>query len=286
MLLSSFIKESAASLEGLYPPEEAAGIIAILLEDRLHVQRYTHILEPSREIPEDRLESLLADMQKLRAAQPIQYVVGKAPFRSHTFKVGPGVLVPRPETEQIVDIVRSFTGNRPARVLDLCTGSGCIAWSIAAECPGAHVYGVDISLQALEIARGQNLELTPMSRVEFIQADILQEGALDFDEPFDVIVSNPPYIMDSEKVDMRPNVLDHEPHIALFVRDSDPLLFYRAVADLSSRLLRSGGQGVVEINEKLSDPTAELFCQAGFEKVEKIPDYFNKTRFVAFKKGQ
>lgn len=279
MLLSEFIRNSAASLEGLYPSGEAAGIVSMLLEDRLGVQRYTHILEPSREIPSEALPGLQADMERLRAAEPIQYVIGKAEFHSHTFKVGQGVLIPRPETEQLVDLAAAAL--RPGMsVLDLCTGSGCIAWSLALENPEVQVCGVDISPEALAFSRSQG----EAPNIRWIQQDILLPGALEALEPVDVIVSNPPYIKASEKSLMRANVLDYEPDLALFVNDDDPILFYRAVADLATRLLKSGGRGFVEINEELGEQTAAEFRNRGFEKIEIIQDFFKKERFVSFQK--
>lgn len=281
MLLSEFIRTAAASLEGLYPSGEAAGIVSMLLEARLGVQRYTHILEPTREIPAEAMSGLESDMHRLRAAEPIQYVLGRAEFHSYSFKVGPGVLIPRPETEQLVDLASACL--KPGmKVLDICTGSGCIAWSLALENPEVEVCGVDISPEALNIARSQG----EAENISWVEQDILLPEALSGMPVVDVIVSNPPYIMDSEKAAMRPNVLDYEPHLALFVEDADPLLFYRALAGLSKRLLKPGGKGFVEINEQLGDATAQEFAACGFEKIEKIRDFFGKTRFVSFQKAE
>jgi len=210
--------------------------------------------------------------------------------------VGPGVLVPRPETELLVaEAVRTLQEMEPdraPRVLDLCTGSGCIAWSIALDVRDAEVIGVDLSETALGYARKQFepsfagpsssfAGLTGESP-SFLQADVLDtEQAFPYG-PFDLIVSNPPYVLERERAQMRPNVLDWEPALALFVPDDDPLRFYRAVARWAQRFLRPGGVGLVEINEALGPETAEVFRNAGFKNVQNLPDFYKKVRFVRF----
>jgi release factor glutamine methyltransferase len=194
------------------------------------------------------------------------------------------VLIPRPETEVLVS--EAISGSRPSRVLDLCTGSGCIAWTLALEMPGTEVVAVDISCEALKVASSQEfsreMAKTGAFAPEFIQSDVLAEE-LDpaIEGKFDILVSNPPYVMNKEKELMRANVLDHEPHLALFVPDDDPLLFYRAIAGHASRFLSPEGFGLVEINEALGEETADVFRASGFE-ARVIRDLSDKDRFVRF----
>ena len=172
------------------------------------------------------------------------------------------------------------------RLLDMCTGSGCIAWTLALEMPGAEVTAVDISDGALAVASTQDfaeeMARTGACAPKFLKADVLSHPDSSFCQ-FDIIVSNPPYVMDKEKALMRANVLDHEPHLALFVPDDDPLIFYRAVAEWAAVLLAKDGLGVVEINEALGRETAELFLERGFGSAEVIRDLSGRDRFVRFK---
>ncbi len=253
----------------------------MLCEERLGTKSYTHIIEPQLEVPSDSLSALEADMKRLESGEPIQYVLGYADFCGRRFKVSPSVLIPRPETEQLVSEAVSFlmSRERPCRVLDLCTGSGCIAWSIFYEVPGTEVVAVDISEEALGIARGQFEGPSP----RFVKADVLQGGeGFEEEGTFDLITCNPPYVMESEKSAMRKNVLDYEPDIALFVPDSDPLLFYRAVSQWARRFLRPDGVGVVEINESLGERTKAVFEDAGYGNTRIMHDFFSKHRFVKF----
>lgn len=280
MLLSDFIRQSRESLSDLYPPEESSSIVSRLCEERLGVKSYTHIIEPLTEVPGKMYSGLADDLRRLSEGEPLQYVLGYTEFRGHRFNVNPSVLIPRPETEQLVEMAGQFIAGRKVDVLDLCTGSGCIAWSVAIENAGASVMAVDISEEALQTATSQSLE--EGRSPEFVRMDIL-----DVPEQFkevDLILSNPPYIRDSEKALMRSNVLDYEPHIALFVPDSDPLLFYRAVSVWAERFLKTGGMGIVEINEALPDATAGIFLEKGFRNVTLIRDFYDRMRFVSFNK--
>ena len=254
----------------------------MLCEDLLGVRSYTHIVEPETEVPEDRIAELEDDVRRMCQGEPVQYVIGEADFFGRRFKVSPAVLIPRPETEMLVQEAVSLAMNseRPARVLDLCTGSGCIAWSIALEVPSSEVVAVDISEEALAVARSQ----FPQRGPEFVCADVLDTDRKFDHGTFDILVSNPPYIMDSEKALMRRNVLEYEPDIALFVPDDDPLLFYKAVAVWAQHCLNPGGTGLVEINEQLPEQTAEVFRAAGMTDVTIIADYFGKSRIVKFRK--
>ena len=280
MLLSTFIHESIGALSALYPSPEARGMVLMLCEERLGVRSWTHIVEPQTTIPDDALQGLEADMDALLRWTPIQYVLGFADFYGRRFRVDPSVLIPRPETELLVReaVTAGLSLGRPPRVLDLCTGSGCIAWSVLKEIPDAEVTAVDISESALSTARSQFAGPAPV----FIRADVL-DTEQDFGYgPFDLILSNPPYVMEKEKTSMRKNVLDHEPSLALFVDDADPLLFYRAVARWARRFLSPGGIGIVEINEALGAQTADVFRASGFSDVTVIRDLSGRFRMVRF----
>ena len=284
MLLAEFIRESVPALEKLYPSPEARGLVLMLCEERLGVRSYTHIVDPLFEISEAALSGLKADMSRLAAGEPIQYVLGYTEFCGRKFKVGPSVLIPRPETGQLVDESLKLLAamGRPAKVLDLCTGSGCIAWSVALGAPGVSVIAADISEPALALARSQFEDVPSGANApEFVCSDLLG-GCREISGRFDLLLSNPPYVMEKEKAAMRRNVLDYEPGIALFVPDDDPLLFYRALASVSLRLLDSSGTGVVEINEALGPETAAVFEAAGYKKTEILRDIFGKDRFVRF----
>ena len=284
MLLAEFIRESVPALEKLYPSPEARGLVLMLCEERLGVRSYTHIVEPLFEIPEAALSGLKADMSRLAAGEPIQYVLGYTEFCGRKFKVGPSVLIPRPETGQLVDESLKLLAamGRLAKVLDLCTGSGCIAWSVALGAPGVSVTAADISEPALALARSQFEDVPSGTNApEFVCSDLLG-GCREICGCFDLLLSNPPYVMEKEKAAMRRNVLEHEPGIALFVPDDDPLLFYRALASVSLRLLDSSGTGIVEINEALGPETAAVFETAGYKKTEILRDIFGKDRFVRF----
>ena len=285
MLLSDFIRDGAARLENLYPSPEARGLVLMLCRELLGVTNYTHVVEPQTLVPDGMLPELSDALARLCAGEPIQYVLGFTEFCDRRFAVGPGVLIPRPETEQLVAeavrTLREMDLDRAPRVLDLCTGSGCIAWSIALEIRDAEVLGVDLSETALGYARQQFGGLTGESPT-FLQADILDTEQAFTGGPFDLIVSNPPYVMERERAQMRPNVLDWEPEMALFVPDDDPLRFYRAIARWAQRFLRPGGVGLVEINEALGPDTAAVFSTSGYKNVQTLPDFYKKIRFVRF----
>ena len=267
-------------------------MVLLYLEDVHGIKRLTHILEPDAVVSADVAEKSLEAFASMASGQPIQYIIGKAHFYGRQFNVNPSVLIPRPETEVLCRKVINHHGRMHSlcpnpKILDMCTGSGCIAWTLALEIPKAKVRAVDISDGALDVAGSQDfdqeMEQTGAAAPDFIKADVLGEIPAEIaSSSYDIIVSNPPYVMDSEKVLMRANVLEHEPHLALFVPDNDPLLFYRAVARWASRLLVPGGYGIVEINEALGQQTAEVFREAGFIGVEVVADLNDRDRFVKF----
>ena len=283
MLLSDFIRRAERSLSDLYPSPEARGTVSMLCSARLGVKSYTHIVEPGYTVPEELLSGLESDLGRLRASEPVQYVLGYAEFCGRRFHVDRRVLIPRPETELLVslasEIMRAAGGK--SRVLDLCTGSGCIAWSLALDFPGAEVTAADISPDALEVARSQ-FSGPVCSGPEFVLADVLGPvpSPIERKGPFGLIVSNPPYVMQKERPSMRRNVLDYEPGLALFVPDDDPLVFYRACARWTDALLAPDGCALFEINEALGDETASLMRSFGFGSAEVLPDLSGRARFV------
>ena len=261
------------------PQQEARAVVSRLCLSALGVQPHAHVADPSLAVDEDRLPLLESCLKRLSGGEPLQYVLGKADFYGREFAVSPAVLIPRPETELMVDMALKEARKMPGhlRVLDLCTGSGCIAWTMCLELPDAEAVAVDISEDALRMASSQDFRSS--ARPLFVRRDVLSDSLDDLGS-FDMVISNPPYVRDSEKAVMQPNVLDHEPHLALFVPDADPLLFYRAEAAMLGRLLRPGGVAFFEINEALGSGTAALFTAAGFGTVEVIDDLGGRNRFV------
>ena len=300
MLLAEFVKAGTKALESLYPQKEARSIVLMLCEEVLGTENYTHIVEPEFKIDDKKLPELEAAMERLKKMEPVQYVLGHTEFYGRTFKVDPAVLIPRPETELLcrdaiklgmrVFRMRSPYGKNaePVRILDLCTGSGCIAWTMALSIPGSRVTAVDISDAALEVAAGQDfateLKSKETFKPEFIKADVLDSEQEIELGPFDMVLSNPPYIMESEKEDMRRNVLEYEPESALFVPDDDPLLFYRAIARWSQRFMSPEGVGLSEVNESLARQTETVFKAAGYAHTEIVRDLSDKNRYIIYHK--
>lgn len=283
MLLKDLIKEGTETISVLYPEVEAREMVFAFMEHTFGTKRHTHIIEPEYRIDGTGEETSRRAFARMAAGEPLQYVTGVAYFYGREFKVTPDVLIPRPETEILCRrVVSECSPASGLRILDLCTGSGCIAWTLAMEMSGSQVLAVDLSDGALSVASSQNFMI--QNAPIFHKSDVLA-GPWDKSDLFDVVVSNPPYVMESEKALMRTNVLEHEPEMALFVSDDDPLVFYRAVAQWCARLLKPGGLGMVEINEALGEQTAALFAEYGFGKVSVIKDFSEKDRFVSFRKN-
>ena len=225
----------------------------------------------------NRLENI---MNRLDRHETLQYIIGQERFYGMDFTVNPSVLIPRPETEELVDII---VGNNRERkdlsVLDIGTGSGCIAIALARHLPFARVTAIDISPEALDVARENARRLK--TGITFLQADLLavpKEGLLS--DTYDIIVSNPPYITLSEAVDMESNVLDYEPHTALFVPDNDPLLYYTPIADIARRRLSAGGQLYFEINPRYAEDIIGMLTDKGFTDITVSDDISHRPRFV------
>jgi release factor glutamine methyltransferase len=258
-----------------YNRDEAREIAFLLLQKRWNISRADLLIGETAD--DDSVFEL--DVERINQGEPIQYILGESWFMNRRFFVNPAVLIPRPETEELVTHVRALEAKR---ILDLGTGSGCIPVTLALENPQAEVYAIDISHLALETAAKNAQEHG--AKVNFAQANIL-----DYINPFplsqfDLIISNPPYVKENEKPEMRRNVLDFEPHLALFVSDTDPLVFYRHIADLSWDLLAPRGEIWVEINSYLGAETAQVFRDRGYKVVKVLKDFFGKERFLEIKK--
>ena len=329
---------------------EARAIVRLLMEERFHLSQTDLLLGREASLSVQEQVEFQALAGRLLNGEPVQYVLGYTTFCGHRFRVTPDVLIPRPETEELVQWVVSECGvqsdsecrvhstevhsdtfangkpesqhsqctmhsstmhlkdtmpSEPLGILDLCTGSGCIAISLALAFPDAQVMAVDISPEALEVAR-QNAHDLGATNVRFLQADVLDwaskkaqivqnnfqlsarpEGTLDPSRTinFQLLLSNPPYVRTSEAADMSPTVLHHEPHLALFVPDEDPLRFYRAIADMGRRVLLSGGRVFVELNAELAEESRQLFLHAGYIDLQLRTDQFGRTRFLAAMKA-
>ncbi len=274
-----------SEITSVYEENEAKSIVYLLLEHYLNISKTDILLDNNL--------SQSFDFQKviyrLKGNEPVQYIIGETEFYGRKFKVTPDTLIPRPETEELVQLaVSSYqlsvksdlivpTRNKEATILDIGTGSGCIAISLACELPNSQVYAYDISENALKIAK-ENAERN-RANVIFEQVDILHIPPSSL-PPFSIIISNPPYVLNAEKLEMEQNVLDYEPHLALFVEDSDPLIFYKVIAEFASKNLTDKGLCIVEINQAFGLGRAELFWNQGFRYVEVVKDLFGKDRMV------
>lgn len=265
--------ELCAAARGLYGEDEARQIARMVLESR-GVEYNRLIVEPNEELQIDDLERIVADIRRWR---PVQHIIGVADFADMELEVTPDVLIPRPETEELVAWVAE-DATSGACIVDVCTGSGCIALALARMVPGSRVWAIDLSPEALAVARRNGARYAP--EVQFIEADALGDFATAVGESVDVVVSNPPYIPTSDRVSMRPNVLDYEPRMALFVADDDPLLFYRAIARTSRSLLRDGGRLYFEIYELFSLDVMAMLEREGYRNAVVREDFRGKKRMV------
>jgi len=262
------------TLAPLYGPREAEQIARRLLFERCGITLTQYVVSPDAEADIPDLET---DLDQLAAGRPVQYVVGHTEFCDLCFEVGEGVLIPRPETEELAAAVAAETP-AGAAVLDVGTGSGCIAVTLARLIPRARVTAVDLSAQALEVARRNARRLD--AAVRFLRADALAGLHELPDAAFDCVVSNPPYVPQSDRAAMHVNVRDYEPAEALFVPDDDPLRFYRAIARAARRLLRPDGRLWFEIYERLAEETARLLADEGFAAVAVRRDSYDKPRMI------
>ena len=265
-----------SALSAYYEPREAAALSRIVCTEILGQQQTDFFLCKDIQLSENQEEKLQSILQRLAHFEPIQYIQGYALFLSRCFSVTPDVLIPRPETEELVERILAETGAGTS-VLDVGTGSGCIAISLALELPQAQVEAWDVSLAALEVAQANAQRLG--AQVDFRLLDVLSvepEG----EARFDVIVSNPPYVLERERDSMEPNVVDYEPALALFVPDDDPLLFYRRIGALGRHLLRPGGRLYFEINRSQGASLKALLQAQGYKEVTIYQDISHNDRVI------
>ena len=265
------------SLSELYDEREAHALILRVMSYYSHLSSAEITAYPERELYPDTAIEITDALDAIRTTRPLQYVLGRTEFFGRNFFVNPDVLIPRPETEELVQAVLDDNKDKSLEILDIGTGSGCIAVSLACELPQAEVFAIDISEPALNTA-ARNAEINDVS-VKFALHDALSDAELPFGRRFDIMVSNPPYVCEGEKNSMHDNVLRHEPHIALFVPDDSPLVFYEACIKLALKYLEPEGAIYAEINEKFGDPTRRLFVEAGFD-TEIIKDISSKDRII------
>lgn len=272
MIIRHIIRSIREAVEPLYGPHEAESIARMVVSEKLQNNLSQLVVHYDDKCEIADIETII---EELRSGRPVQYVLGKAEFCDMEFSVTEGVLIPRPETEELVYRIVAMA-KRGARILDIGTGSGAIAISLARLIAEADVVAVDISPEALTIARGNAEQLG--AKVTFVEADALAD--LSHLGEFDIIVSNPPYIPQSDIVDMRKNVVDFEPHLALFVPDDDPLRFYRATAINGARMLRECGSIWFEIYEKLGEELCSMMAELGYAHNELIEDANLKPRMI------
>lgn len=257
----------------LYGEAEARQIAEMVLESR-GVSRNMLLVDPNEELQFPDLDSVIND---IRAWRPVQYIIGTAEFAGMDFEVSDAVLIPRPETEELVVWIASEVGDS-ASILDVGTGSGCIAIALSRAVSGSSVWALDISAEALAVARRNGAKYAP--DVRFVEGDALSDFSALFAEKFDIVVSNPPYIPDSDSRLMRRNVTDYEPHTALFVPDNDPLLFYRSIARTALKMLNAEGKLYFEIYESLADEMQRMLRAEGYEEIVVREDFRGKPRMI------
>ncbi|WP_264547930.1 peptide chain release factor N(5)-glutamine methyltransferase [Flavobacterium sp. N2820] len=280
MLLKQYKNLFFDALKNIQDEQEIESFFFILTEYLLHLKRVDVALNPDFEISDAAIEKWNAFLVELQQEKPIQYITGEAWFYGLRFEVNENTLIPRPETEELVEWIiesqKSKVQSQKLEILDIGTGSGCIPISLKANLPQANVSAIDVSEQALEVAKinavSNNVE------VNFIQANILEVE--DLNQHFDVIVSNPPYVRNLEKQEIKKNVLDYEPHLALFVEDTDALLFYRKIAQLALKNLSPNGLLFFEINQYLGNETVELLENLGFKNIELKKDIYGNDRMI------
>ena len=273
------------ALQTLYPLGEASAIARWVLNEGFGISQIDIYMGKDIQFSEDDERKLENIIQRLSNYEPVQYILGHAWFCGRRFEVAPGVLIPRPETEELIEYVLHALSVAPRRVLDIGTGSGCIPITLAHHWPNCHVEGWDVSPEALAIARNNNQAHDTKVHFELHDILTLQKNQFPQMEGYDLIVSNPPYIKQCERVQMERNVLDWEPELALFVPDEDPLLFYRTIVRLASDgLLNLGGILCFEINREHGEETVALLRDAGFVQVQLLKDISGNDRIVVGKK--
>lgn len=277
MLIREYRNYFITSLEDVYDKIESEEIFYLLLEHLTQLKKVDLALNPQVIFLENQQVIFSDYLNRLLYHEPVQYIIGKTNFYGLDFKVNHNVLIPRPETEELVDWIISENKGKEISILDIGTGSGAIAVSLAKYLPQAKIYALDVSIEAIETAK-ENATHNGVN-IQFIRQDILKTNELPFN--FDVIVSNPPYIRELEKKEIKPNVLDHEPHLALFVTDNNPLVFYDKIIQLSKNFLNRNGKLYFEINQYLSEDMIELFNQNEAKNIILKKDIYNNDRMMS-----
>jgi release factor glutamine methyltransferase len=277
-----FIQE----LTSQYVEGEAESFFYLILEEKQKLKRVDLALQPDLVFSEDEIEDWDSILEQLKLEIPIQYLLGKTSFYGLDFEVNENVLIPRPETEELVDWIISenlkISESRSLKIVDIGTGSGCIAISLAKNLPNAKVFAIDVSQKALVTARKNAIQNSV--NVTFLEQNILEVDSLSavegLSQDFDIIVSNPPYVRNLEKEEIKKNVLDNEPHLALFVEDNDALLFYRKIAELAKKNGSKSVQLYFEINQYLGEEMIELLEEIGFENIQLRKDIYGNDRMM------
>lgn len=278
MSVSTIVQLFRQELSANYPKGEVESFIALAFEDVLEYSRVDTIMNANEVIPFQYIERFFGILESLQKFQPIQYILGKTVFYGLPIQVNSHVLIPRPETEELVHWILKDEWKDGITVVDLGTGSGCIALSLKDHLKNADVHGVDVSIEALNVAKRNAVKNN--LKVDFFQFDILKQESLGFTK-YDIMVSNPPYVRMSEKEWMEKNVLNHEPHPAIFVDEEEPLIFYRKIVDLAEGNLKKGGKIFFEINEAHGAEVVQLLEDRGYESVTLKKDYNGKDRMVS-----
>ena len=289
MLLKNYKTIFISELTSIYDEVEVESFFYLSLEKLHNLKRIDLALQPNFELTESEVDNWNNILDDLKSQKPIQYILGETEFYGLPFLVNENVLIPRPETEELVQLIiveSQMIKKETIRILDIGTGSGCIAVSLAKNLPNAQVFAIDVSEEALRVAK-KNAE-TNQVNINFIQTNILETNnlaqLLTFNQQpttaFDVIVSNPPYVRHLEKEEIKKNVLDYEPHLALFVEDNDALLFYRKIAQLSKTSLTQNGKLYFEINQYLGKETVELLEELEYENIKLLKDIYDNDRMI------
>nr|WP_321224621.1 peptide chain release factor N(5)-glutamine methyltransferase [uncultured Psychroserpens sp.] len=294
MILKDILTIYHNELDALFGKEEVDSFFNILIEHYLDLKRIHLVIHPEYVITKEEEQPLFEALANLKLHKPIQYILGETEFYGLPFKVNEHTLIPRPETEELVDwIIKSHLERSEEsqleesqlKILDIGTGTGCIAISLAKHLTKANVSALDVSEDALKIAK-QNAKLNDVD-VEFVHDNILNsrhaEG-VSVSHYYDIIVSNPPYVRNLEKAEIQPNVLDNEPHLALFVEDENPLQFYKAICEFAQLNLKANGSLFFEINEYLGNEMLDLMTKFNFKDIELKKDMFGKDRMIKGKK--
>jgi release factor glutamine methyltransferase len=286
-----------SSLYILYDKKEAEAIVRFYFEMKWQIPAHEFAMHPDQKIRNEEQQEMMNDLRRLQNGEPVQYVVGKSEFYGLSLQVNPLVLIPRPETEELVQLLLQALSSPPSptnckdavgcdvpscRVLDFCTGSGAIAIAIATQLPEAEAYATDYSESILELAQ-QNAE-NNHAQVHFIQHDVLREDSTKLGQGYQAIVSNPPYIPQSHQTKLHKNVVDYEPSEALFVPDDQPLLFYERIALLGRELLVDNGMLFFETHEDYHHELESILLQLHYQNIEKLLDLYGKPRFITCKK--